>query len=51
MKVKLLHDTRVNFPAGTELEVSEAEASRLQAFGLAEEIKQAPKKVPKKTAK
>jgi hypothetical protein len=49
MKVKLLHDTRVNFPAGTELEVSEAEASRLQAFGLAEEVKeQAPKKAPKK---
>ena len=37
--MKLLHDTRVNFPAGTELEVSEAEASRLQAFGLAEEVK------------
>lgn len=44
MKIKLLRDARVNFPAGQELEVEEREAERLLSFGLAEVILEKPKK-------
>lgn len=48
MKVKLLHDTRVNYPAGQELEVSAQEAERLLAFGLAVPVKATVKKASTK---
>ena len=47
MKVKLLRETSVSLPAGTEVEVEEREAERLLAFGLAvkaEERKKATRK-------
>lgn len=48
MRVELLHDTVVRFPKGAVLEVSEAEAKRLIAFGNA---KKAEAKAEKKTKK
>lgn len=48
MTVELLHDTIVRFPKGAVVEVSEAEARRLIAFGNAKEQKTAPKKAAKK---
>lgn len=53
-RVKLTRDTAVRYPAGAELEVSQAEASRLQAFGLAvviAEEEKPKKKAAKKAAK
>ena len=45
MKIKLVHDTAVRFPVGSEIEVSEAEGKRLIAFGSGVEVKEvAPKK-------
>ena len=49
-KVKLLHDTIVRFAKDTVVEVSEQEASRLIAFGNAEEVKE-EKKSTKKSSK
>lgn len=43
MKVKLKRDTSVRFSAGTVLEVSDQEASRLVAFGNAELVEEKPK--------
>ncbi len=48
MKVKLIADARVNLPAGTEIEVSEAEAKRLAAFGLVAPAKAEKKRSAKK---
>ena len=49
MKVILRRGYRVNLPAGTELDVSEREAARLLAFGVAEKVDdEPPKKAPKK---
>lgn len=49
MKVKLTRGTAVRLPAGTVVDVPENEAKRLQAFGLAVEVKKpAAKKAPKK---
>lgn len=52
-RVRLTRDTAVRYAAGTELEVSQAEASRLFAFGLAVEIAEEnpKKKAAKKAAK
>lgn len=52
-RVRLTRDTAVRYEAGTELEVSQAEASRLFAFGLAVEIvaEKPKKKAAKKAAK
>ena len=53
-RVRLTRDTAVRYAAGTELEVSQAEASRLFAFGLAVEIaeeEKPKKKAAKKAAK
>lgn len=44
MKIKLLHDAAVRFPAGTVLDVPEGEAKKLIAFNNAEEAKETPKK-------
>ena len=49
MKVELLHDTAVRFAKCTVLEVSDAEASRLIAFGNAVRVEE--KKTKAKTAK
>lgn len=51
MKVRLLHDTIVRFTKGSELEVSETEASRLVAFGNAELIEEPEQKPAKKVTK
>ena len=48
MKIKLLHDAAVRFPAGTVLDVPEGEAKKLIAFNNAEEAKETPKKKPAK---
>lgn len=53
MKYILLTDARVNFPAGTIVDVSESEASRLKAFGIGKPVEddvkpEAPKKAKKK---
>ena len=50
MTVRLTHDTIVRFEAGTVLEVSEKEASRLIAFGNAEIIAEKAVKAPVETA-
>lgn len=50
MKVKLTHDTIVRFEAGTILEVSPAEASRLLAFRNAVMVEE-EKKTEKKSKK
>lgn len=49
-KVELLHDTAVRFAKGSVVEVSEAEAERLIAFGNAVRV-EAKKKTEAKTAK
>lgn len=51
MKVKLLHDTAVRFPAGAEIEVSETEGKRLIAFMNAEEVEAEKPKTEKKKGK
>lgn len=43
-RVELIIPSRVNLPAGTVVEVSEQEASRLYAFGIAKEAKKERKK-------
>lgn len=49
MKIRLLHDAAVRFPAGTVLDVPEGEAKKLIAFNNAEEAKkETPKKKPAK---
>jgi hypothetical protein len=50
MKIRLLHDAAVRFPAGTVLDVPEGEARKLIAFNNAEEAKEkeTPKKKPAK---
>lgn len=46
MLIKLIHDARVNLKAGTEIEVTEQEGTRLKAFGHGEEVQ--PKKKARK---
>lgn len=48
--IRLKHDTSVRFGRGTVLEVSDAEASRLIAFGNAELIAEKAVKAPAETA-
>lgn len=48
--VRLTHDTIVRFEAGTVLEVSEKEASRLIAFGNAEPVEKKTVKAAAETA-
>lgn len=50
IKVRLTHDTLVRFEAGTVLEVSPAEASRLLAFNNAVKVED-EKKTEKKSKK
>ena len=45
--VKLKTLTKVTLDAGTVVTVTDAEAWRLSAFGLAEEVKEEPKDEPK----
>ena len=49
MRIVLTQNTRVNYPAGTVVDVSEAEALRLIAFGLGVEAE--PDKKPAKKSK
>ena len=49
MLIKLTHDTSVRYPKDSILEVTDEEAKRLKAFGLAEEVK--AEKKAKKNAK
>lgn len=51
MKVRLTRDTLVRFEAGTVLEVSTAEASRLFMLGNAVEVKEEKKAEKKNTKK
>lgn len=46
MKVEILRDTIVRFPAGSVIEVADAEGKRLISFGNAAEVK--PEKKSKK---
>lgn len=48
MKVKVLRDTIVRFPAGTVLDVTGEEGKRLIALGNAAEVKVEKKKTEKK---
>lgn len=50
MKVKLTQDTSVRLSKGDTVEVTEQEAKRLFAFGLAEEAPKAKKSTKKKEA-
>lgn len=47
MKVKVLRDTIVRFPAGSVLDVTGEEGKRLIALGNAAEVKEKPKKKEK----
>lgn len=42
MKIKLLHDAKVRFSAGQELEVEGREAERLLSLGLVEVVPAKP---------
>lgn len=47
MKIKILSDTIVRFPAGSVIDVAGDEGKRLIALGNAAEVKEKPKKKEK----
>lgn len=51
MRIKLTRETYVRLPGGTEIEVSETEASRLCMLRVAERIEEPEKKPAKAPAR